>query len=109
MTDTDLDFIEANQVMQAVDERLAKLYAQRERIAHWRHIAPPFYDALDAEDDQAIRVLESAKRKLTARWYADLPESADPITAAKAAHEIEWEEDGETNVYTFGTEAESFR
>ena len=82
MTDTDLDFIEANQVMQAVDERLAKLYRQRERIAHLRET---FADAYwQAEDDQAIRALESAKRKLSVRWYSEVPESADPLTAAKA-------------------------
>ena len=82
MTDTDLDFIEANQVMQAVDERLEKLYWQRAQIATLHTAvrnASPYLTAEMAEDDQAVRALESAKRKLSVRWYSEVPDQ--PVTA----------------------------
>lgn len=79
--DTDLDFIEANQTIQALDERIAKLREQIGRIEQQKRdlegLGYPTamviltFDA--AEDEQALRACESAKRKLSDVFYPDEP------------------------------------
>ena len=97
MTDTDLDFIEANQVIQAIDERLEKLYAQRRRlVARATEVTPAAQFKYDLDESAlSIGKLESAKRKLSVRWYSEEPEQADDITAAKAYDDETVDEDGE--------------
>lgn len=84
MAESDLDFIEANQVMQAVDERLEKLYAARERRRRLGEAVGSREGWDNADAALSLGKLESAKRKLSVRWYSDLPEQMDDITAAKA-------------------------
>ena len=63
----------ANQVQQALDERLARLLATTNADAYDR--------ALNSE---AVRWTEQAKRIVAEALYPDLPEQSDPLTAAKA-------------------------
>jgi hypothetical protein len=72
---------QAFQVQEALDYKLAALYAREERIGRYG----------GSVDSVARRNLEAAKAALIERLYPDLPEQEDPITAAKAAaDEDEW-------------------